>query len=46
MIRTTRPPIRVGIVGLGRAGLQMHGPELMQYPHLFQVVAVCDQFKD
>ncbi len=46
MIRTTRPPIRVGIVGLGRAGLEMHFPELAQYPDLFKIMAVCDPIKE
>ncbi len=46
MIRTTRPPIRVGIVGLGRAGLEMHVPELMQLPELFKIIAVCDTLKE
>lgn len=46
MIRTTRPPIRVGIVGLGRAGLEMHVPELLQMPELFKIIAVCDTIKD
>ena len=39
-------PIRVGIAGLGRAGLQMHGPELLAYPELFQIVGVCDPLKE
>ncbi|HOR98820.1 MAG TPA: Gfo/Idh/MocA family oxidoreductase [Kiritimatiellia bacterium] len=46
MIRTTRPPIRVGLVGLGRAGLEMHVPELEQYPELFKIIAVCDPVKE
>ena len=46
MIRTTRPPIRVGIAGLGRAGLEMHCPELAQLPELFKVIAVCDPVKE
>lgn len=46
MISTTRPPIRVGIVGLGRAGLEMHIPELLQYPELFTVMALCDPIKE
>lgn len=46
MIRTTRPPIRVGIAGLGRAGLEMHCPELAQYPELFKIMAVCDPVKE
>ena len=46
MIRTTRPPIRIGIVGLGRAGLDMHCPELAQIPELFKIMAVCDPVKE
>lgn len=46
MIRTTRPPIRVGLVGLGRAGLEMHIPELAQYQDLFKIMAVCDPVKE
>jgi len=46
MIQTTRPPIRVGIAGLGRAGLETHCGELALYPHLFNVVAVCDPIKE
>jgi predicted dehydrogenase len=39
-------PVRVGIVGLGRAGWGQHCPELDQYPNLFQIVAVCDPVKE
>ena len=46
MIQTTRPPVRVGIVGLGRAGLETHIPELLQYPELFKIIAVCDPMKE
>ena len=46
MIRTTRPPIRIGIVGLGRAGLETHCPELDLYPELFRITAVCDPIKE
>ena len=46
MIRTTRPPIRIGIAGLGRAGLEMHCPELDLYPELFKIIAVCDPIKE
>ncbi len=46
MIRTTRPPIRIGIVGLGRAGLDIHCPELAQIPELFRIMAVCDPVKE
>ncbi len=38
--------IRVGICGLGRAGRQMHIPELALYPELFEVVAGCDHALD
>jgi predicted dehydrogenase len=46
MIQTTRPPIRIGIVGLGRAGLETHCAELDSYPHLFKIIAVCDPVKE
>jgi scyllo-inositol 2-dehydrogenase (NADP+) len=46
MIQTTRPPIRVGIIGLGRAGLETHCAELDRYPHLFKIIAVCDPIKE
>ena len=39
-------PVRVGIVGLGRAGWGMHCPELEQIPTLFKIVAVCDPLKE
>ncbi|OGV64243.1 MAG: hypothetical protein A2498_05255 [Lentisphaerae bacterium RIFOXYC12_FULL_60_16] len=35
-------PIRIGIVGLGRAGWGMHGPELNGKESMFQIVAGCD----
>lgn len=35
-------PIRVGIVGLGRAGWYMHCPQLERRPHKYAVVAACD----
>ncbi len=34
--------IKVGIVGLGRAGRHMHAPELALYPGMFEIVAGCD----
>lgn len=34
--------IRVGIVGLGRVGIQMHLPELKQFEDRFEIVACCD----
>jgi len=43
---TFREPIRVGIAGLGRAGLMLHAPELEKLAGLFRVVAVCDPLKD
>lgn len=39
-------PVRLGLVGLGRAGWGMHCPELEQLPALFKLVAVCDPLKD
>ena len=46
MIQTIRPPINIGIIGLGRAGFEMHCAELEMYPHLFKIVAVCDPIKE
>lgn len=40
MKKTT--PIKVGIIGIGRAGYEMHINELANYRNLFQVVACCD----
>jgi len=41
-----RPPIRVGIAGLGRAALFNHLPALKSLPDLYRVVAVCDLMKE
>lgn len=38
--------IRVGILGLGRAGRYMHAPELALSPDLFEIVAGCDHAED
>ena len=46
MTPSFREPIRVGIVGLGRAGWGMHCQELDNYPDLFRIAAVCDPLKD
>ena len=46
MIHTTRPPVKIGIAGLGRAGLEMHCAELAKFPELFTITAVCDPVKD
>ncbi len=35
-------PIKLGIVGVGRAGYNMHLPELKGKEDMFQIVAVCD----
>ena len=41
-----RPPVRVGIAGLGRAALQKHVPALEELADLFAVTAVCDLMKE
>ena len=41
-----RRPLRIGIAGLGRAGLQDHLPALRQLPGLYTVAAVCDLMKE
>lgn len=42
----TREPVRVGIVGLGRAGWGMHSKELLARPETFRIVAGCDTLED
>lgn len=41
-----RPPIRVGIAGLGRAALFNHIPAFKALPALYRLVAVCDLMKE
>ncbi len=41
-----RPPLRVAIVGLGRAALFNHLPALKSLPRLYQVTAVCDLLRE
>jgi len=41
-----RPPVRVGVAGLGRAALSNHIPALRAAPDLFQVVAICDLMRE
>ncbi len=41
-----RPPLRIGIAGLGRAAFFDHLPTLKALPDLFRVVAVCDLLKE
>ena len=41
-----RPPLRIGILGLGRAGLLRHLPQLRRLPELFRIAAVCDLLKE
>ncbi len=35
-------PIKTGIVGIGRAGYEMHIPELKKYGKFFEIVGCCD----
>lgn len=46
MDNDSRGPIRVGLLGLGRAGLGMHVPEIARYPGKFKLVAACDTEKE
>ena len=41
-----RPPLRVGIAGLGRAALFAHLPALKTLSDLYRLVAVCDLMKE
>ncbi len=38
--------VRIGVVGIGRAGWNMHRKELAKLPRMFQIVAACDVQKD
>jgi len=39
-------PIRVGVIGLGRAAVGAHLPALAALPELFRVTAVCDVLRE
>ena len=41
-----RPPVRVGIAGLGRAALFHHIPAFRSAPGLFRIVAICDLMRE
>ena len=41
-----RPPLRVALMGLGRAMFNDHYPVFRQHPNLFRVVAACDLIKE
>jgi len=45
-VTVRRPPVRVGIAGLGRSALFGHIPVLQQLPKSFQIMAVCDWLKE
>ncbi len=38
--------IRVGLIGLGRVGVQMHLYELDRFPDMFELAACCDVLKE
>lgn len=42
----SRPPLRVALVGLGRAMFEEHYPIYREHPALFNVVAACDLLKE
>lgn len=41
-----RPPLRIALVGLGRAALFDHLPALKRLPELYQITAVCDLVRE
>ena len=41
-----RPPVRVALIGLGRAIFEEHYPVFKAHPALFNVVAACDIMKE
>ena len=46
MATTKKRKIKVGIIGLGRAGYNMHCTELDKYKQKFQIVAGCDPLSE
>lgn len=40
-----RPPLKVALMGLGRAMFESHFPVFKEHPALFEVVAACDLIK-
>ena len=38
--------INVGILGLGRAGRNMHAPEIALFPDFYEIAAGCDHAAD
>ncbi len=46
LINYQRPPLRVALMGLGRAMFSSHYPVFKAHPALFKVVAACDLAKD
>ncbi len=45
-VRSGKGPIRVGLVGLGRAGMGTHLPEIEKRKRQFKLVAACDPEED
>ena len=45
-VMAQRPPVRVGIAGLGRAALFNHIPAFKALPMLYRLEAVCDLMKE
>ena len=45
-IEYQRPPVRVALMGLGRAMFTEHYPVFLRHPTLFKVVAACDLLKE
>lgn len=41
-----RPPVRIALVGIGRAMLHNHLPALKQLPELYQITAICDLLRE
>ena len=45
-IEYQRPPVRVAVIGLGRAFFTEHYPIFKAHPQLFKIVATCDLLKE
>lgn len=46
IVEYQRPPIRVALMGLGRAMFETHYPVFKAHPALFKIVCACDLAKD
>lgn len=46
IVNYERPPVRIALMGLGRAFFEEHYPVFKENPSLFQIVAACDLIRE